>query len=91
MAKLEKPEKSEPTVTAAGGYPSAVKRMIAYQVERRMLKQRITRAELAVRLGTSRAAVNRLLDPENQSVTLQTLERAAEILECRLQVMFVEQ
>ena len=91
MPKLEKPEKSEPMVTTAAGYPSAVKRMIAYQVERRMLKQRITRAELAARLGTSRAAVNRLLDPENQSVTLQTLERAAEILECRLQVMFVEQ
>lgn len=72
------------------GYPSAVKRMIAYQVERQMIKQQVTRAELASKLGTSRAAVNRLLDPNNQSVTLQTLERVAEILECKLQVMFVE-
>ncbi len=85
-----KTDSAESIKIASDGYPSAVKRMIAYQVERRMLKQRITRAELAQRLGTSRAAVNRLLDPDNQSVTLQTLERVAEILECRLQVMFVE-
>jgi len=69
-------------------FPRAVKRMISYQLEREMLLQNITRAGLAKEMRTSRAAVNRLLDPENQSVTLQTLERAAEILNKKLEIYF---
>jgi len=69
-------------------FPCAVKRMISYQLEREMLLQNITRAGLAKEMRTSRAAVNRLLDPENQSVTLQTLERAAEILNKKLEIYF---
>ena len=43
--------------------------MIAYQIEREMLRQQVSRASLAKSMGTSRAAVNRLLDPEiNQSL-----------------------
>jgi hypothetical protein len=41
---------------------------------------------MAERMKTSRAALNRLLDPANSSVTLQTLERAASVLGKRLQV-----
>ena len=72
------------------GYPSSVKRMIAYQIERELLRQDVSRLQLAQAMGTSRAAINRLLDPENKSVTLQTLERVAELLGRRLQVFFQE-
>lgn len=70
--------------------PRSVKRMIAYQIERAMLKQRLSRSDLASQMETSRAAVNRLLDPENQSITLQTLEKVAEILNQELQIYFKE-
>lgn len=69
-------------------FTRAVKRMIAYQLEREMLRQNYTRARLASEMGTSRAAVNRLLDPTNPSVTLQTLEKVAEILGRRLEIYF---
>ena len=60
--------------------PGWVKRSITYLLEREMAKQHITRAELARRMETSRAVVNRLLDPEHLSLTLHTLEKAAEAL-----------
>lgn len=60
--------------------------MIAHQIERELFAQNISRTALADRMGTSRAAVNRLLDPTNDSVTLQTLERVSLILGKQLQV-----
>ena len=64
----------------------AVKRVIAYQVERMMKEQNLTKTEMSRRMNTSRAALDRLLDPTNQSITLQTLERAAKALGRRLQI-----
>ncbi|MDP2930777.1 MAG: helix-turn-helix transcriptional regulator, partial [bacterium] len=64
----------------------AVKRVIAYQVERMMKEQNLTKTEMSRRMNTSRAALERLLDPTNQSITLQTLERAAKALGRRLQI-----
>lgn len=58
----------------------AVKKILAFQLQEAILTQHITKTELATRLETSRAAVNRLLDPENDAVTLHTLKRAASIL-----------
>ncbi len=55
----------------------AAKRVIAFQIAREMEQRHITKAELARRMGTSRPAVDRLLDPANPSVTLSTLEKAA--------------
>ncbi len=68
------------------GFASSVKRMLSYQVEREMARQGMTRARMAELMGTSRAALNRLLDPDNDSVTLQTMENAAQILGKRLQI-----
>lgn len=56
------------------------KRMLAYQFERAMATQDVTRVEMAKRMGTSRAALNRLLDSNNPSVTLQTIMDAASAL-----------
>jgi DNA-binding Xre family transcriptional regulator len=67
----------------------AIKRVIAYQIAQLMLEQRLTKTAMAERMNTSRAALNRLLDPANKSVTLQTLERAAVALGKKLQVELV--
>lgn len=58
----------------------AVKRVLAFRLQTLMKRQKITKAQLAKRMGTSRSALDRLLDPENASVTLLTLERAAKAL-----------
>lgn len=56
---------------------TAVKRVIAWQLSEIMQEQKITKVEMARRLATSRAQLNRLLDPDNDSVTLGMLSRAA--------------
>ncbi|HBO33742.1 MAG TPA: Fis family transcriptional regulator [Anaerolineaceae bacterium] len=67
----------------------AVKRVLAYQIEQLMVTQNLSKTAMAQRMNTSRAALNRLLDPANPSVTLQTLERAASVLGKRLQIELV--
>jgi antitoxin HicB len=58
----------------------AAKRVIAFQLRELMKKQKLTKVQLAKRMNTSRSALERLLDPDNVSVTLLTLERAARAL-----------
>jgi hypothetical protein len=55
----------------------ALKEAVAWQVQQAMEKEKITKVEMARRMDTSRAALDRLLAPGNASVTLQTLTRAA--------------
>ena len=64
----------------------AVKRVIAWQLDQLMKRQAMTKVELARRMNTSRAALDRLLDPENSSVTLHTLHSAAKAVGGRLNV-----
>ncbi|MCX5925432.1 MAG: helix-turn-helix transcriptional regulator [Candidatus Dependentiae bacterium] len=59
---------------------AAVKAVIARNLKEYMIKQHITQTEMAKQLKTSRSGLQRLLDPENYSVTLLTLDRAASIL-----------
>lgn len=56
---------------------SAIKRVIARQLDALMKEQGLTKSDLAKRMKTSRAQLDRLLDPANESVTLGTLTRAA--------------
>ena len=65
---------------------AAIKRVIAYQIAEEMKKKNLTKTEMASRMQTSRAALERLLDPENASITLITLERAASALGTKLTV-----
>jgi len=65
---------------------AAVKRVIAFQVEQVMKEQKLSKVEMSRRMHTSRAALDRLLDPTNRAVTLQTLDRAARVLGKRLQI-----
>lgn len=64
----------------------AVKRFIAYQLAENMAKLNLSKAEMARRMETSRSALDRLLDPENSSVTLQTLQSAVQALGGRLKI-----
>jgi DNA-binding Xre family transcriptional regulator len=59
---------------------AALKRVVALQFEDIIRKERLKKASVAQRMRTSRAALDRLLDPENTSVTLSTLNRAARAL-----------
>ncbi|OQX65252.1 MAG: Fis family transcriptional regulator [Anaerolinea sp. 4484_236] len=63
--------------------------VIAFQIAQLMEEQNLTKTAMAERMNTSRAALNRLLDPANKSVTLQTLESVALALEKRLRIEFV--
>lgn len=58
----------------------AVKRLIAYGLMDAMKEQKINKSEMAKRMETSRASLDRLLNPDNDSVTLATLTKAANVL-----------
>ena len=58
----------------------AIKRVLAWQLEQAMQKQQKTKQALARQLHTSRSQLDRLLDPRNVSVTLDTITRAARAL-----------
>jgi antitoxin HicB len=58
----------------------ASKRVLAWQLERAMQEQRKTKQAMAKQLRTSRSQLDRLLDPQNVSVTLDTITRAARAL-----------
>ena len=58
----------------------ALKKVIAYPLEKRWKMNRISKIEMATKLHTSRSTLDRLLDPENTSVTLNTLAKTAYFL-----------
>jgi antitoxin HicB len=71
-------------VTAA-----AIKSVIARQLAAEMKKKKLTKKRMAELMQTSRAQLDRLLDPENGSATIETLQRAARIVgrELRLELV----
>jgi antitoxin HicB len=68
----------------------AIKRVIAWQLQQEIESKHMTKTEMARAMGTSRAAVDRLLDPDNTSVTLNTLDRAARVLGKSIKIELVE-
>jgi DNA-binding Xre family transcriptional regulator len=58
----------------------AIKRVLVWQIAEAMKSQGLTKTELAKRMGTSRSQLDRLLNPDNDEVTLSTLARAAAAL-----------
>lgn len=69
---------------------AAAKRVIAFQIEEAMEKRKITKKEMTARMHMkSRMQLDRLLDPENRSVTLLTLEKAAIALGKKLRIQLV--
>ena len=66
----------------------AIKRVIAYALEQKMAKEKMSISRLAKELDTSRTAVSRILDPENTSITLNTIEKVAKYLGKRIILSF---
>ena len=67
----------------------AIKRVISFQLKEAMKKVHMTKSKMAQKMHTSRSAVDRLFDPENESITLQTLNKAASALGKKLKVEIV--
>jgi len=67
----------------------AIKRVIARQLDALMRENHLTKSALARRMKTSRAQLDRLLDPDNESVTLGTLTRAAHAVGRKLRMELV--
>jgi len=72
-----------------GTRATALKEALAWQVQKAMKRAKINKAEMARRMKTSRAALDRVLDPGNASVTLQTLCRAARAIGRDLRIELV--
>ena len=67
----------------------ALKQAISLQFNHLLEKQSLTKAEMATRMKTSRAAVDRLLDATNTSITLTTLGKAASALGRKIKIQLV--
>jgi transcriptional regulator with XRE-family HTH domain len=61
-----------------------MKRVLVWQIAQAMKEQRISKSKMAERMNTSRTQIERLLDPKNSRVQLDTLQRAAAIVGHRL-------
>jgi len=67
----------------------ALKQAMSLQISRLLEEKSVTKAEMAARMKTSRAAVDRLLDASNSSVTLNTLGKAAHALGRKVKIELV--
>jgi DNA-binding Xre family transcriptional regulator len=68
----------------------ALKRVIAWQVQQVMSEKKLTKTAMAKEMKTSRSSLERLLDPNNPSVTLDTIERAAMAIGKRVRFELVD-
>ena len=67
---------------------TAIKRILAYQIRQEMELRHLSKTALAKMMKTSRSSVDRLLDPNNSSITLLTLENVAVALGKKLKLQF---
>jgi antitoxin HicB len=65
---------------------AAIKKVIARHLKDHMKKKHLTQDQMAKQLGTSRSALKRLLDPDNYSITLLTLNKAATVIGKKLEL-----
>jgi antitoxin HicB len=80
---------SLPRRTQGGRGTAAFKELVARQLAAAMKEQGLTKVEMAERMKTSRAQIDRLLDPKNSSATLETLMRAAKVVDCGLRLELI--
>lgn len=67
----------------------ATKRVLAWQLTQLMEEKQLSKTDMAKQMNTSRSALNRLLDPSNDSVTLSTLQKAARATDQRIELTLV--
>lgn len=68
----------------------AIKRVLAWQLSEAMKKRKLSKKAMAERIGTSRSQLDRLLDPENGAVHLQTMAKAARAVGKRLRIEMID-
>ncbi|HEY8666162.1 MAG TPA: helix-turn-helix domain-containing protein [Tepidisphaeraceae bacterium] len=64
---------------------AAIKFKLAHELEKAMSERNLSKAEIAKQLKTSRTGVDRLLDPDNTSITLNTMAKVAHLLGKRME------
>ena len=64
----------------------AIKQVISLQLQQEMEKKNISKSRMATIMHTSRSSLDRLLDPENTAVTLNTLIKAASVINKKLDI-----
>ena len=67
----------------------AIKRVLAWQLEQAMTKNRISKNHLAKVMKTSRTQIDRILDPDNAAVQLDTMIKAARVLGHQVRIELV--
>ena len=67
----------------------ALKKVIAAALSKQMKRRRISVSKLAHELGASRAAIGRIVDRDNTSITLNTISRTASALGCRVKLEII--
>ena len=67
----------------------AIKRVLAWQIALFIEQQELTKTAMANRMNTSRSALDRLLDPDNDAVTLKTIQNAASAIGAHLEMKLV--
>jgi DNA-binding Xre family transcriptional regulator len=67
----------------------AIKRVIAWQLEQARKRRKINKADMAKRMGTSRAQLDRVLDAESRALTLDTLTKAAAAVGKRVKIELI--
>jgi DNA-binding phage protein len=67
---------------------AAIKKVVACMIEQAIAKEHLSKSEIARRMGTSRTQLDRLLDPNNRSVTLTTIVKAAKVFGKKLSISF---
>ena len=70
-------------------HAAAVKRVLAWQLEQAMEKERMSKNQMAKAMNTSRSQLDRILDPENDHIQLATLSAAARAVGCELRIELV--
>lgn len=68
----------------------ALKQMIAEEISNAMEEKRLSQTDVAKAMGTSRSSVKRLLDPDNHSLRLDTLEKAASVVGKQVEIKLVD-
>ena len=67
----------------------AIKEVIAWQLADAMKERKLSKNRLAMMMHTSRTQVDRVLDPKDGNVTIETLQRAAAVVGRRVQLELV--
>jgi len=65
---------------------ASIKRVIAWQIRQEMAKRQITKTSMARLMDTSRTQLDRLLNPDDGNVTINTIERAATVIGRKLRL-----